>query len=252
MTRHRYTFAAVLASAILLSPIAAAPHSPARSGFRAKPATKSVSTSRDTDATLTAQKGKFRDTVAGKEVGSEEFEISSSAGGWLARGNATVKSGNGPETRITSQLQLTAAGAPVHYEWTTVTGSKKSSASVDFSAGTATIHLQVNGSQPYTQQFFFKSPNVAILDDNLYYQYAILAALYDWSARGVQSFSVLIPQELTPGTITVEALEPENSGGKNFNRLRVRSQDLEIILYLDGNRLEKIAVPSSNAEIIRQ
>lgn len=248
MISCRSYFVAFLA-VTLISPLAVPP---AWSGPRGSRPAKSVSASLDSNAALTAQKGKFRDTVAGKEVGSEEFEISSSGGGWLARGNATVKSTNSPETRITSQLQLTAAGAPVHYEWTTVTGSQKSSASVDFSAGTATIHLQVNGSQPYTQQFFFKSPNVAILDDNLYYQYAILAALYDWSAKGVQSFSVLIPQELTPGTITVEALDPENSGGKNFNRLRVRSQDLEIILYLAGNRLEKISVPSSNAEIVRQ
>ncbi len=227
MSHPRPILAALLACATYVAPLAAA-------------------------ASLSAQKGKFRDTVAGKEVGSEEFEISGSAGGWLARGNATVKSAKGPDTRITSQLQLTASGAPVHYEWTTVAGSKKSSASVDFSGGTATIHLQVNGSQPYTQQFFFKSPNVVILDDNLYYQYAILASLYDWSAKGAQTFSVLIPQELTPGTITVEAMDPENSGGKNFNRLRVSSQDLQLILYLDGNRLEKISVPSSNAEILRQ
>lgn len=225
--RPRPVLAALLAFAIFVSPIAGA-------------------------ASLSAQKGKYRDTVAGKEVGSEEFEITGSAGGWLAHGNATVKSAKGPDTRITSELQLTASGAPVHYQWTTATGSKKSSASVDFSGGTATIHLQVNGSKPYTQQFFFKSPNVVILDDNLYYQYAILAALYDWSAKGVQTFSVLIPQEMTPGTITVEALDPEDSGGKNLQRLRVRSQDLEIILYLDGNRLEKISVPSSNAEILRQ
>ena len=248
---RRFSLIAFLAAA-LVSPVAAAPYPPARSAFHTNPAAKSISTFLDSENSLTAQKGKFRDTVAGKEVGSEDFEISGSAGGWLARGNATVKSGNGPETRITSRLQLTAAGTPVHYEWTTVNGSKKSSASVDFSGGTATIHLQVNGSRPYTQQFFFKSPNVVILDDNLYYQYAILAVLYDWSAKGVQTFSVFIPQELTPGTITAEALDPENSGGKNLNRLRVRSQDLEIILYLDGNRLEKIAVPSSNAEIIRQ
>lgn len=251
MICRRSPFAAFLAIA-LTAPIAAAPRSSARFSSRVNRAAKAISTFRDSETSLTAQKGKFRDTVAGKDVGSEDFEISGSAGGWLARGNATVKSANGPETRITSRLQLTAAGAPAHYEWTTVTGSKKSSASVDFSGGTATIHLQVNGSQPYTQQFFFKSPNIVILDDNLYYQYAILAALYDWSAKGIQSFPVLIPQEMTPGTITVEALDPESSGGKNFNRLRVRSQDLEIILYLDGNRLEKISVPSSSAEIIRQ
>lgn len=235
----------VLSTSAIANPV----HHPVvhASGFFSVAASRS-----DSSGTLSAQKGKFKDMVAGKEVGSEEFEISGVSGGWLARGSASVKSAKGPETHITSQLQLTASGAPVHYEWTTVTGSKKSSASVDFEGGTATIHLQVNGSQPYQQQFFFKTPNVVILDDNLYHQYAILAALYDWSQKGTQTFSVLIPQEMTPGTITVEALNPENGPENNLQRLRVRSQDLEIILYLNGSRLEKIVVPTANAEIIRQ
>jgi hypothetical protein len=202
---------------------------------------------------LNAQKGKFRDMVNGKEVGSEDFDISASGGGWLARANATVRTGDGPETHITSELQLHPDGAPIHYEWTTVTSSKKAGASVDFDdAGTATIHVQVNGGRPFTQQFFFKTPNIVILDDNLYHQYAILADLYDWSKKGTQTFPVLIPQEMMPGTITVEALDPENVNGKNLDRLRVRSQDLEIFLYVGGNRLERISVPSSNAEIDRQ
>ncbi len=206
----------------------------------------------DSGRSLSPQKGKFRDMVNGKEVGSEEFEISSDGGGWVARGSATVRVAQGPETRITSQLQLRADGAPTHYEWTTVTGSKKAGASVDFDNGTATIHVQVNGGTPFTQQFFFKTPVIAILDDNLYHQYAILADLYDWSKKGSQTFSVLIPQEMTPGTITVEALDPENANGKSLDRLRVRSQDLEIILYLDGNRLVRVSVPTVNAEIVRQ
>jgi hypothetical protein len=201
---------------------------------------------------ISAQKGKFRDIVNGKEVGSEDFEISSDASGWLARGNASVKGAQGPETRITSQLQLRADGSPIHYEWTTVTGSKNAGASVDFDNGVATIRVEVNGGRPFTQQFNFKTPLVAILDDNLYHQYAILADLYDWSKKGQQTFSVLIPQEMIPGTVTVEALDSANSNGKNLDRLRVRSQDLEIILYLDGNRLERVSVPSANAEIVRQ
>jgi hypothetical protein len=201
---------------------------------------------------ISPQKGKFHDIANGKEVGSEEFEISSDGGGWLARGNVTVKGAQGPETRITSQLQLRADGSPIHYEWTTVTGSKNAGASVDFDNGVATIRVQVNGGRPFTQQFNFKTPLIAILDDNLYHQYAILADLYDWSKKGQQTFSVLIPQEMIPGTVTVEALDPENSNGKSLARLRVRSQDLEIILYLDGNRLERVSVPSANAEIIRQ
>lgn len=191
--------------------------------------------------------------VNGKEVGSEEFDISSSGNGWLARGNVAVRSGQGPETHITSQLQLRADGAPIHYEWTTASGSKRAGASIDFdSNGTATIHVAQNGGKPFTQQFFFKTPLVVILDDNLYHHYAILADLYDWSKKGVQTFSVLIPQEMMPGTVTAEALGPDNSSGKNLNRLRVRSQDLEIILYLNGDRLERVSVPSANAEIVRE
>lgn len=202
---------------------------------------------------ITAQKGKFRDMVNGKEVGSEEFDISSSGNGWLARGNVSVRAGQGPETRVTSQLQLRADGAPIHYEWTTASGSKHAGASIDFdNNGTATIHVSQNGGKPFTQQFFFKTPLVVILDDNLYHQYAILADLYDWSKKGVQTFSVLIPQEMMPGTVTAEAVDPDNSTGKNLDRLRVRSQDLEIILYLNGNRLERVSVPSANAEIVRQ
>lgn len=201
---------------------------------------------------ITAQKGKFRDIVNGAEVGSEQFDIFSSGGGWVARGNVSVRSAQGPETHITSLLQLRSDGAPVHYEWTTVSGSKRAGASIDFENGNATIHVQQNGGKPFTQQFFFKTPLVVVLDDNLYHQYAILADLYDWSKKGVQTFSVLIPQEMLPGTVTAEALDPDNSTGKNLNRLRVRSQDLEIILYLDGNRLERVSVPSANADIIRQ
>jgi len=201
---------------------------------------------------LAPDKGKFRDLVNGKQVGSEEFDIAPSGGAWVARGTSEVKAAQGPETHITSLLQLRSDGAPLHYEWTTAAGPKKATASIDFDNGTATVHLQVNGGKTFTQQFFFKNPIVAILDDNLYHQYAILADLYDWSKEGQQTFPVFIPQEMTPGTITVEALDPEDRGGKSLQRLKVRSQDLEIILYLDGKRLMRVAVPSANAEIVRE
>ncbi|MGH9865460.1 MAG: hypothetical protein ACRD4H_08625 [Candidatus Acidiferrales bacterium] len=201
---------------------------------------------------LAPDKGKFRDLVNGKQVGNEQFEIGPSGGDWVARGTSDVKPAQGPETHITSLLRLRGDGAPLHYEWTTAGGSKKATASIDFDNGTATIHLQVNGGKTFTQQFFFKTPVVAILDDNLYHQYAILADLYDWSKKGQQTFPVFIPQEMTPGTITVEALDPEDRDGKNLQRLKVHSQDLEITLYLDEKRLVRVAVPSANAEIVRE
>jgi len=196
-------------------------------------------------------KGKFRDKVNGRELGSEEFDIASDGSGWAASATAEIKGDNGPATHITSLLRLRADGTPLHYEWKTE-GPKKASATIDFDNGTATIQLQLPGKNPFTQQLFFKTPRVAILDDNLYYQYALLANLYDWSKKGPQDIPVLIPQEMTPGSVTVESLDPEESGGKSFARLRVHSQDLDLMLYFDGSRLIRIAVPSANAEIVRE
>jgi hypothetical protein len=217
----------------------------------AAPANHAPSVSAGPTQVLTPDKGKFRDKVNGRQVGSEEFDIALDGANWVVRATADIKADNGPATHITSLLRLRADGAPLHYEWSTE-GPKKASATIDFDNGTATIQLQLPGKHPFTQQLFFKTPRVAILDDNLYHQYAILADLYDWSKKGPQDIPVLIPQEMTPGSVSVEALDPEESGGKSYARLHVHSQDLDLTLYFDGGRLVRIAVPSANAEIVRE
>jgi hypothetical protein len=77
--------------------------------------------------------------------------------------------------------------------------------------------------------------------------------VYDWSRKGTQNFSVLIPQELTPGTITVTASGDISSGGKSYEGLKVVTSDLEVVLYLDNNhRLMRIEVPSAKVAVVRQ
>ena len=154
-------------------------------------------------------------------------------------------------THVSGTLQLHADGTPVSYEWATQ-GAKKASATINFSGPTATIELRLEGRRPFTQQFTFESPQIAVLDNNLYYQYAVLASLYDREKKGAQTFSVLVPQELTPGSVTVESLGEQNSNsGKKLEELMVKTEDLEVDLYLDGARVERIVAPSTNAEIDR-
>jgi hypothetical protein len=110
----------------------------------------------------------------------------------------------------------------------------------------------MEGARPFTQQFTFSSPRIAILDNNLYHQYSVLARLYDWGKKGAQTFSVLVPQEMTPGTVTVESLGKQDFGGTALEELSVKTEDIELDLYLDGQRLVRIVAPSSNAEVTRE
>jgi hypothetical protein len=197
-----------------------------------------------------SEKGKLRIVVNGQELGKEEFDINPSGSGWVAHGTSEVQTAQGL-TRITGTLELRADGTPVRYQWSTQ-GQKKASADIAFKGSTATIELHAEGAKPFTQQFTFNSPQIAILDNNLYHQYVVLARLYDWNKRGVQTFSVLVPQDMTPGNVTVESLGKQDVDGKKLDELRVKSEDLELDLYLDGQRLIRIVGPSANAEIIRE
>lgn len=200
---------------------------------------------------FTAEKGKFRILVNGQQMGKEDFEISPSGGNWVARGTTEIQAAGGGMTRVSGTLELHADGTPVHYEWSTQ-GAKKASATIGFSGPTATIELRLEGARPYTQQFTFSSPQIAILDNNLYDHYAVLARLYDWDKKGAQTFSVLVPQQLTPGSVTVESLGSQDDGGTKLEELSVKTEDLEVDLYLDGQRLVRIVAPSTNAEIVRE
>lgn len=201
-------------------------------------------------AVFAPDKGKLRILVNGQQVGSEEYEIGAGNGGWIAHGNAEIQSPEGA-VHVTGTLALRADGIPVRYEWSTQ-GAKKASAVVGFDGTTVTSELHMGNARPFTQTFTFSSPRVAVLDNNLYHQYGVLARLYDWDKKGVQTFSVLVPQDLTPGTATAEWVGKQDSDGKSVDKLRVKTEDNEIDVFVDGPRLVRIAVPSANAEIVRE
>ena len=204
-------------------------------------------------ATVFAQdKGKFTIKLDGQTVGHEEFEIAPSGGGWTAKGIASINAPGSAASKITGTLTLQPDGAPIAYEWT-AQAEKTNGAHVIFTNGIAQITLQMQGAHPYDQTFSFGTPLVAILDNNLYHQYAVLARIYDWSKRGAQTLPVLIPQELTPGSITVESTGSASADGKTYEGLKVTTSDLEILLLLDGNhRLMRLEVPSAKVSVVRE
>jgi hypothetical protein len=198
-------------------------------------------------------KGKLVIQLNGETIGSEQFELTQTGNNWLAKGTTELKvPGAKAATSVTGTLMLQPDGAPISYEWTS-RADKTNGAHVVFSNGVAKITLEMQGARPFEQELSFNAPVIAVLDNNLYHQYALLAKLYDWSKRGKQTFPVLIPQDLTPGTITAEATGSTPLNGKSYEGLRVTTADLEVLLLLDSNhRLMRLEVPSAKVSVVRQ
>src|ERR1700675_1255964 len=197
-------------------------------------------------------KGKLTIKLDGQTVGHEDFEIAPSGAGWRAKGTADIKPPEGPGKKISGTPTLHPEGAPISYEWT-AQAEKTNGAHIIFANGVAKITLEMQGARPFEQTLSFNTPLVAVLDNNLYHQYAVLARVYDWSKRRSESFPVLIPQELTPGTITVESTGSASADGKSYEGLKGTTSDLEILLLLDtSHRLMRLEVPAAKVSVIRE
>jgi hypothetical protein len=201
---------------------------------------------------FSADKGKLRITINGQQVGTEDFDISLSGDAWIERSSMSAQAPGGPEIKAAGQLRLSADGSPLHYEWS-AEAQKKAAGSVEFVSGTAKCVADLGGTVPLRKDFTFTSPRIAVLDNNLYYQFGILAQQYDWSAGGKQTFPVVIPQDMVPGTITVESLGAREAENRKYQALRVSSPDLEITVYVDAkHHMMRIEVPASSAVIERE
>lgn len=199
-----------------------------------------------------ADKGKFNILLDGVSIGREDFEIEPSGGNWTAKGSTSMKTPDGKSSKVTGTLTLQPDGAPLSYDWAAQT-DKNNSAHILFVNGVAKTTLQMQGAAPYNQDNSFGSPLIAVLDNNLYHQFELLAHIYNWNKKGAQDFPVLIPQQLTPGTISVEATGTASAGGKSYEGLKVTTSDIEILLYLDSaHKLIRLEVPASKVAVVRE
>src|SRR6516165_8509577 len=81
-----------------------------------------------------ADRGKFKVFLDGKPVGQEEFDISPSGVGWIAKGtNHFAVEGSAPAT-VTGNLSLSSDGAPISYDWSSQS-DKTNSAHITFAGG---------------------------------------------------------------------------------------------------------------------
>src|SRR5208282_5127625 len=95
-------------------------------------------------------KGKLTIKLDGQTVGHEEFEITPSAGGWLAKGNADITPAQSAASKVFGSPTLQPDGARISNEWTSQ-AEKTNGANIVFADGVAEMTLQMRGNPPYEQ-----------------------------------------------------------------------------------------------------
>ena len=187
----------------------------------------------------------------GQQVGKEEFEISSraAAAGWLTTlGNSrywTQRTCNG-HSRTPRRWHARALRV-VHSR------CEESFSDDRLQGPTATIDLHVEGATTLHAAIYVQfAAESSILDNNFTTSMRCSRDSTIGIKKGAQTFSVLVPQELTPGSVTVESAGDPRRRWQEARRTRSEeSEDLEVDLYLDGQRLVRIVSPTTNAEILR-
>lgn len=199
--------------------------------------------------------GVFRVYAGGKAVGAETFEISRTPEGTDAHADIHL-SIEGQTVRQTARLSLGPAGLPRSYEWNEES-PKKMYARVRFQEGKAIIEFPLETGTMDQREFFFTSPDVVVLDNNVFHHFIFLLQHYDYAKGGRQPVHILIPQEVTPGIVYLESHGQEEvqvgNSRRKLERIAVVSEDNEISAWVDEQkRVVKIGVPQTGVEVVRE
>ncbi|MBZ5554100.1 MAG: hypothetical protein LAO21_15395 [Acidobacteriia bacterium] len=205
------------------------------------------------------QKGAFNIYVEDQLKGTEEFGVEPAGNEFVARGkiHLTITRDEKPvQYYIDTELNLKPNFDPIRYSMVQKFEGNTSSIKMTFQDGKATADFSTSvGTEKRDYQL---APGVALLDDNIFHHYALLAERYDYEKGGLQEFPAFIPQESIGGVLHIIYKGDENVdvGGKSMavQHLLVDTNDLKLDLYVEGNqhRLVKMEVPSSKVVVVLQ
>jgi hypothetical protein len=206
--------------------------------------------------------GSFGVFLRGQRVATETFKIEQRAGGSTVK--SELKSQDGAQQR--SEMELTAAGDVVHYQWQQLEPTK---AEVSVAPKDDFLNETVS-SGPNDKTFavpHLLPLSTPILDDNFFLHREVLMWRYLASEcssgpRGMtcslspQQFGVLIPAQHVSETVTIDFKDKEKVSvkGKEIecNTFRMRTDTADWLLYLDDQqKLIRITAADAGLEVVR-
>ena len=204
-------------------------------------------------AAAQSQEGRLRILSRGQAIGSERYEINATATEISARGEVTLQSGN-EKTRQTATLLLNPDGSLRSYEWKQEE-PRKSWVRMECTAGQATIHFPREDGTEDQQDYNLGDGRVALLDNNIFHHFLLLARFYDFAKGGPQVIPVFIPQSVQPGLVTVELQGVETltveGTPQPVRRLTILSEDNQLVLWVsESGRFVRLQSPQSGVEVL--
>lgn len=203
-------------------------------------------------------RGSFEIYAAGKNIGTETFEIRARADQIEAQGDVHLQveqNGKNMDIRTASRLLLDGHFEPLSYTWNQ-RGAKASQLSMDFhSQPVQARYKTVNGRDD--QRGFMLAKDVLVLDDNALDHYQLAIARYDAVKGGTQTFRAFIPQEAMPGMITLNSEGPEDVaiGGekRTLHRFHLTTELAQINLWVDDeDHLQMVSAPDAQFQAVRK
>lgn len=174
--------------------------------------------------------GRFNITKDGKNIGTDEFDISQRGANYVFEGKTMIG-----DMTIRSRMEVTEKLIPVSYEATSQGGTTR----VTVGSPTSEIQTVVNG-ETSSADFRFPDGGV-ILDNNIFDHYLVLMYRVQ---TGQTNFSVFVPQDRRIGSATVHS-----SGPRTYD-LEIGEVHMQATVDSDGT-LSKLSVPAANVVVER-
>ena len=209
-------------------------------------------------STQLSDRGVFEVLLAGKTIGTESFEIRSSAQQVEARAEIhlrVVQGGKVADVRTYPDLVLDPQLQPLTYTWKQK-GSQSSSLEVDFRLSPPQARYRtVNGHED--QRTFSLPKDVVVVDDNVVHHYQLLVARYRLTGSGMRTFKAFIPQEAVRGDLSIQEMgtEPTSLDGATLDlrHLVVTSELAHVNLWVDEQQhVLKVSIPEALFEAVRK
>lgn len=202
--------------------------------------------------------GVFVLSVAGQPVGTETFDIRSTADRIEAEAKIDLRverEGKVLGFKTSPKLVLDSALQPLTYAWSQK-GSQSSQLEVDFRSSPAKTRYRTVAGEDDRRDFELPK-DILVLDDNVIHHYQLVVCRYFRTSGGKQTFQVFIPQEALPGLLEVEETGQENveiaGRSETLRHLLVSAELARIDLWVDKEqRLQRISIPVAQLEAERK